>query len=244
MNERQRRALELIGGKSLVDMVQEVGEKATAELERNVAYKAKGDDYPTMLDKFAGKVEDEEAKKGIQSIAKAMRGMPPWLKKPAEDEEEEETEEEKPKKKKQQAETEAPTGTPPAAEAPAEEVPADLPADEKEYRDAVAESFESLVSHFDEQITGLTSEIKALKEIVGQVARDDEQKITEKAMLTPAASLLSTVKRAIGAKETEVDGRTTYAKDGPRMTPPDGGITPIPMLNAFITNEDQRQGGR
>lgn len=276
MNERQRKALELIGGKSLVEMVQEVGEKATAELEQNVAYKAKSGDYPSQLMSMADGMDDEDTKSRLQSIAKAMRKMPPWLKKPAEDEEEEEEKPKKPAKKKQveeapaeaapapvEATSETPAEAPaetategtPTEDAPAEETPAEevttgetatettteTPADEKEYRDAVAESFTSMVAHFNEQIAGLNAEIKALKETVGQVARDDEAKIAEKAMLTPAASLLSTVQRAIGVKETRVDGRTAYAQDGPRMTPSDGGITPVPMLNMFMTNEDQKR---
>jgi hypothetical protein len=269
MNERQLRALKLIGGDRLVSMVQEVGEKATVELEQNVAFKATAD-YPAQLEELANGLEGDAKEKAL-SMAKAMRKMPPWLKKPADGEDEGEDEEEeegmekkpaekepaekKPAKKKQvteadetpetdgadETETGEVTGTPEAAEpAPA---PAPTPTvDEKAYRDAVAESFKGMIDHFNAKIEALETEVKTLKGDVTDVKKADEEKIARKAALTPAASLLSTVQRAIGMKETKVDGRTEYGRDRPMETPSDpAGLTPVPILNAFITNSDQKQ---
>lgn len=265
MNERQKKALELIGGKSLVDMVQNVGRKATEDLEANVAYKAKRD-FPKELMTIADGLEDEEAKKAVASIAKAMAAPPV----PPVEEEEEEAEE----KKKQVAEesvVETPVETPvvetPAetpsetpAETPATETPvADTPAAEEapaveeteapaitgdaEYQEAVTESLKTVISHFNERIDALDETIKSYESRLGKVERDDGEKIAEKAVMTPAASLLSNIQRAVGAKENQVDGRTTYAKDRPREADPNvqDGATPVPLLNMFLSNSDQRQ---
>jgi hypothetical protein len=99
-----------------------------------------------------------------------------------------------------------------------------------------------MIDHFNAKIEALETEVKTLKGDVTDVKKADEEKIARKAALTPAASLLSTVQRAIGMKETKVDGRTEYGRDRPMETPSDpAGLTPVPILNAFITNSDQKQ---
>lgn len=269
MNDRQRNALKLIGGDQLLTMVETVGKKATADLEAKVEYKDTRDPVAELVELAEG-LDNDEAKKSLISIAEDLKKkLPPWLeKKPAkgddeEDEEDEEDMEEDEKKpaKKKQAEEAAPEAAPaeapadeaaaaedapvpaPAEEAPADDAPAPEVTGDKEYQAAVAESFQILVKEMNDQFTAIREEMKGLRGTVDQVQRDDEEKIAEKAVETPAASLLSMVQRAVGAKENRVDGRTGYAKEGPREAPPaDGdGPSPIPMLNAFMTNADQKQ---
>jgi hypothetical protein len=88
----------------------------------------------------------------------------------------------------------------------------------------------------------LAEHVKAVSDDVEALKRDDATKIAEKAAATPAASLFSLVQSAIGAKETQVDGRSSLAKSGPDETPvPEQAVTGIPFVDAFITNADQRK---
>lgn len=247
MNKRQREALKVIGGDKLVGLVEEVGRKATEELEGTVNYKAKGDvDLPAQLQAIADGMEDEEAKKGVTSIIKAMRKMPPWLQGDEdEDEDEGEAEDEgkKPKDKKPKDKKEDPEPEPKKEEE--EESATDetsAAVSDKEYQEAVAQSFVAIANHTDEQFAEVRDAIKELASVVKALKESDDVRIAEKAELTPAASLQEIVNSVIGHKDTRVDKRSQYHRDGPKQADPDAdGPTPVPLLNMFISGEDQRQ---
>lgn len=82
-----------------------------------------------------------------------------------------------------------------------------------------------------ERVAALEGEIKAVKE---------SQEITIKALNdTPAASLgtiLGNIRSAVGAEETRVDGRTSFAKDKPKEAPAGSteGRTVVPFVNKLI----------
>lgn len=256
MNDRQKAALKVIGGDRLVDLVEEVGRKATAELESTVEYKAKKVDsgLPDQLQAIMDGTEDEKAKEGIASVLKAMRKMPPWLAgdgEEDEDEEEGEEEDKKPESKKEEnapePKTESKPESEPEPETPAEEeTPAAESAEvaeaDKAYRQAVEQAFVAITDHVNAQLSEVNSAVKSLAEAVKKLTDEDETKIAEKAELTPAASLQEIVNSVIGHKATRVDKRSAYSTDGPLQSDPNtDGPTPVPLLNAFISGSDQKQ---
>jgi hypothetical protein len=232
MNDRQKAALKLIGGDDLVSMVETVGKKATEELEQTVSFKQA--DYGAMLRKIAANVEDDAVKQQLMKIAGSLGKMK--QEKPMDDEEE------YPEKKKESADEKA-------DDIPVEDETSDTDNKEMtELAEAVGEGLKAVVEGYqagDTEITGaiteLTDAVKALQEQVSLLAREDEDKIAEKAADTPAASLREIVGRAVGDPSTKVDGRKKYGKDGPKETQPIvEGQTGISLIDTFVSGADQR----
>jgi hypothetical protein len=91
-------------------------------------------------------------------------------------------------------------------------------------------------------ITELQGVVKGLKEEVEQLKQTDEQKIAEKTVNTPSASLQSLIEETLGdgsifSKATEVDGRTKLARSKPEQaeTNADDGF----FLNQWIRGGTQ-----
>lgn len=89
-------------------------------------------------------------------------------------------------------------------------------------------------------LTELTGALKAINDRLNAI----EAKDAEMEELSPAASFTDLLRSAvIGAKETKVDGRTSFAKDGPSENPnvaKSGGDTPFDVVNVLKTGGDWR----
>lgn len=259
MNERQIAALKTIGGDKLVSLVQDVGEKATTELEANVAFKQKQDPLDAIMQKVSAgesltKKEQSMLSAAIDAAKGSKAGKMPWdeneddeeEKQDMEDMDEEEDMEEKQNMEdgEEDEEAKAPKkGKKSASESDVSKPNiSDMPAEEKEYREAVEDVISGLVEHFTKQISDLQSEVKELSGRQAQVERDDEVKMANMIQQTPAASLRARFESAIGQEDTKVDGRSSYAKDAPRENQSEiAGPTPVGLLNAFITGVDQKR---
>ena len=90
--------------------------------------------------------------------------------------------------------------------------------------------------------TAFEARISELESLVKSLARDDEEKIANKAALTPFASITEILNKSITrSEEARIDGRTKLAKEGPEEVeaePPH--VTGIPMIDKFIN--DGRRG--
>jgi hypothetical protein len=214
--------------------------KARQEDEEEDEEKKKKPDEEDEEKKKKPKDEEEEGKKAsdLAKLAKTLRMLSgkagkakAKLAKVADamlaasgakaDEEEEDEEYPKPKKKE-------------ADELSVEDVAKAIGMSYKALDDRMAAVLDA-VGMLAEHVKAVTDDVEALK-------RDDATKIAEKAALTPAASLFAHVQSAIGAKEAQVDGRSSLAKSGPDEAPvPEQAVTGIPFVDAFITNADQRK---
>jgi len=91
------------------------------------------------------------------------------------------------------------------------------------------------------QVQELGKELKEQRELVGELQKSDEAKIKQQIIETPAASLFDRIGSAIGAQETEVDGRSALAKSKPKeASASDDGPTFVPYLNEMVA---QQRGG-
>jgi len=265
MNDRQKAALKLIGGDDLVSMVETVGKKATQELEETVGFKA--GNYAAMVRKVAQDTEDEAVKAQLMSIASDIDDSYPEQKK-KESDPEVEPEDEKaaggPALGKRlrmlagrlEGSAAAELNKIAASLMGGGEMEDDEEKSESkeltEFADAVGEGFKAVIEGYQTEnaevasaITALANAVKGVQEQIESLSRTDEAKIAEKAADTPAASLRDMVDRAIGSKDTRVDGRSTYAKDGPQQTQPVvDGQTGISLIDTFVSGADQKQLGR
>lgn len=261
MNERQQNALELIGGKDLVKMVETVGQKATENLEQTVNFKS--GDPAAIIRQVAEATEDEAVKAQLTNIASEMDNSQESEKEQAEDEKQA-----GPALGKRLAMLAGQVKGPAAAELRKiasslmggdekmemedDEKPPEKSKEMDEFTEAVGEGFKAVIESYKAEnteiataLTALANAVKGIQEEIQALSRTDEEKIAEKAADTPAASLREIVGRAIGDPSTRVDGRKTYAKDGPKQAQPViDGQTGIPLIDTYVSGADQRQLGR
>ena len=91
-------------------------------------------------------------------------------------------------------------------------------------RQEIADAFETIMQPYVETVTNIQATLDELTKQVGEVKKDDEEKIKEQVDAIPAASLAALITQrisAVGAKETQIDGRSSLAKAGPKETPAD-----------------------
>jgi len=194
MNEKQREAFEGVFGKSIVEQMVAEGETKTAELEATgVAYKALDVVDETVEEVVTEPViEEKQAEEvAVEEVAEEIV---------VEDKEiittVEETEIVAPVSREEITE---------GLKVLAEEM-------SKQFEIMVAEKVSAAVDELIDVIVPLAKQVKAMTET-------DEQKIVKSVSDTPASSLAAMIQSSIiGAKETQVDGRTTLAKDGPEET--------------------------
>jgi len=138
---------------------------------------------------------------------------------------------------KEETETETPE-----AEVETTEVATEIPdeqATEVSYatREEVAEALVQTHTPLIEAVQNLAAQVVALGEEVKSLKRTDDEKVAEKASLTPAASVMDWFKlRAVGSAEAKVDGRTELGKAKPKETEvPKPKVHPIPFINEMLT---------
>lgn len=90
-------------------------------------------------------------------------------------------------------------------------------------------------------LAGVVKELKQKVEALEVQETDKTNKAVEKAASTPVASLAQMmISSVIGAKETQVDGRSSLAKSGPseaKQQVPQ--YTPFPLINSFIAGSQK-----
>ena len=194
MNEKQRAAFESVFGEALTSQMVSEGETKTAELEATgVAYK---------------EMQEEPVEEVVEEAVEEEKATEEEVEEVVEEVEEEEKEVEEYEEVVEETEEES------------KEIPLT--------REEVTEGFKTLIDELSEKFeamvdTKVSAAIDELIEVVVPLAKQvkelsesDEQKIAAKVQDTPSASLSSMITQSIiGAKETHVDGRTTFAKDGP-----------------------------
>ena len=100
------------------------------------------------------------------------------------------------------------------------------------------EIVEGIVNPLQEQIKSLTDMIGVQNERITALQADDEEKIAKEAAWTSAPSLTDIMRaRSIGKIETEIDGRKSLARSGPKETHVDTIVnTGVPALNSALGN--------
>jgi hypothetical protein len=86
-------------------------------------------------------------------------------------------------------------------------------------------------------LTPIAEQINAIDTRVKELEKSDEEKIMEKAANTPKASLDSLLAEHVGGlfnKESQVDGRTTLAKSGPKEAATPQGVFFEPWLTPVV----------
>jgi hypothetical protein len=109
-------------------------------------------------------------------------------------------------------------------------------------REEVAEALVQTHAPLIEAVQSLAAQVVALGEEVKSLKRTDDEKVAEKASLTPAASVMDWFKlRAVGSTEAKVDGRNKLGKSKPKETEPvKPKVHPIPFINDMILGTPNR----
>jgi len=96
-----------------------------------------------------------------------------------------------------------------------------------------------------EAVKSVIERVNAIDASLKTLAETDEKKIEEKIELTPKESLKAIAESVIGKKETEVDGRTKLAKDGPEEAEANAeSTTGIPFIDQIkARNAEKHQIG-
>jgi len=267
MTEEERKDLEVIGGRTLVEMVEELGRKETKRLEEEgVSFKAL--DILNELRAIAEELEDEELKKRLGDVIAKLESYPKPKEKEAEEkglmsylaEELEALAEavggetgEKLRRiadalRKVDAYPRPGYGYPkpgyarPPYPSPQEAYP--KPEEKALTREEVAEALKQLVESLRSEIeTTVKEAIEPLAKQVQALERSDAEKIASMIEVTPAASLDAMVKGLFGDSKARVDGRSALAKQGPAEAEPrEAAVTGIPLLDRFISGTDLRGG--
>ncbi len=97
-----------------------------------------------------------------------------------------------------------------------------------------------IVRGVQDALKALVKEVETLRKEVKAVQTAAARKEAED---SPAASIYGLITSAVGAKETQVDGRTKIAKTGPEETEPVAGPTPSGFLNGLIQQSGNRGFG-
>jgi hypothetical protein len=95
-------------------------------------------------------------------------------------------------------------------------------------------SAEEIAKAIGDVINPLVDRVIQIEQTVKALSKSDEEKAVAAASLTPAASLEELVKQSvIGRFETQIDGRSSLAKDGPKeTTASDTGISLVDALKS------------
>lgn len=119
-----------------------------------------------------------------------------------------------------------------------EEVPVVEPEPVVKYatEDAVVDAIAGSLKPVLEQLETLRLSIENFGKELKQLEVTEDEKIKNLITETPAASLFHRVQSAIGAKETEIDGRSSLAKSGPKETFSDkDGPSSVPIINEYLS---------
>ena len=105
-------------------------------------------------------------------------------------------------------------------------------------RQEVVDAFAPILAEMNTQIGTLTEQVSELAKELKSVKESEEVRIADKAREAPAASiasLLGAQMRAVGNKDTEIDGRSSLAKSKPEETASEiSGPFPVPFLNELV----------
>lgn len=239
MNAQEKKELEAIGGKALVDLVTREGEQRTKELEgMGVGFKGLSGAMAKVMALMEG-VEDADIKAALSEIYDELQSP--------DEEEGEEEEMAAPAAEIAMDEMAMTEEAPlPMAEAAAgkpdascKEAPVDVAT-----RTEVAEAMASLTTELraevkaavDAQTKTIVDALTPLLAEVKELRKQDNQKIAEKAAATPAASLRDMVQSVLESQKAQVqDGDPLLARK-PQETPftqrPEGGM-PSFLANMF-----------
>ena len=234
MNEQEKKELEQIGGKALVDLVAREGEQRTKELEgMGVGYKSVSGATAKVM-ALMDAVEDADIKAALSEIYDEL--LSPDEEELADVAEEAmELAEDEMAMEEPLPMAEAAAGKPDASckEADAEEVKA---VDDKATRSEVAEALASLNTELrgeikeavDAQTATITDALAPLLAEVKELRKQDVEKIAEKAAATPAASLRDMVQSVLESKKAQVGDDQFALFNKPAETPvpqrPEGGM--------------------
>lgn len=228
MNEQERKDLEVIGGKQLVDMVTGEAAKRTKNLEElGIAYKQMGD-YATRLVAIAEYVEEEAVKNELLEIAAALAEYEAM----------------------EYGGGETVTGGEmlvTEGEMAGEEMGMEYETAGMVSRKEVGDALVALITEFRKENQKVRSELKSViaealapvAEEINDLNRTDAAKIASKADQTPAASLQELIQSAIGAPETEVKAADPLAGQGPVQADPRAaaGLAGLPSFVANMLSE-------
>lgn len=102
--------------------------------------------------------------------------------------------------------------------------------------DAVVDAIAGSLKPVLEQLESLRLSVENFGKELKQLEITEDEKIKNLITETPAASLFHRVQSAIGAKETEIDGRSSLAKSGPKETFSDKeGPSSVPIINEYLS---------
>jgi hypothetical protein len=111
----------------------------------------------------------------------------------------------------------------------------------QEIADAVSAVLNDRLTAIDQKFTTLETTIASMQGEIKALKETDETKITEKASKTPAMSLSAllshSIRSAIGASETAVDGRSALAKSKPEEAPDPTSASGAPNLGIFVVDQ-------
>lgn len=202
MNEKQKEAFEKVFGPELTAQMVSLGETKTAELE------ATGVEYKEVTEEtVVEEAVEEKAEDAVEEVVEEE------VVETQTDETAEETEEVK--------ETETAVEE---TEPETEEKQVEAPVSREEITEGLKVLVEELTQKFESMVDEkVSAAVDELVEVVVPLAKQlkdmtdsEETKIAKAVQETPTSSIASIISGSIiGAKETQVDGRTTLAKDGP-----------------------------
>jgi hypothetical protein len=102
--------------------------------------------------------------------------------------------------------------------------------------DEVVEAVAGNLKPLYERIEILAQAIDSMGKEMKQMKVDEDEKLKNLVQETPAASLFARISSAVGAKETEIDGRSSLAKSGPKETFSNAeGPSSVPIINEYLT---------
>jgi len=225
MNEQERKELEQIGGKQLVDLVTREGEQRTKELEgMGVGYKSLSGAMAKVMALMEA-VEDSDIKAALAEIYGELES-PDDEEMPAEAMDIEEDMAEMPVEDMMMAE----------AEAGKDQVAMKDVATRTEVADALATLTTELRAEVKEAVTASTQQITdALTPLLAEVKelrKRDGEKIAEKAAATPAASLRDMVQSVLDQKSARVEDASLFGKPAETQVPP----RPEQGMPSFLAN--------
>ena len=231
MNDQEKKELEAIGGNRLIDLVNQA-QTVSKKLEDAVDFKAL--DPAVQLSSIIEATEDAGVKKLLEDALKAIKkGKGEDKEEDAKENEEDEDEDEFPFKKKKDL-------AGPADNVTRQEI--------AEALKVVADTLRTDITEvFAEQVKAATKAteseiIEALKPLIAdikQLREDDDQKVADKAAMTPSASLSDFVKSALASKDTKVKDGDPLANQKPEATPASSQDGLPSMIGTWMRNTDQ-----
>jgi hypothetical protein len=219
MNAEEKKELEAIGGKALVDLVTREGEQRTKELEmQGIGFKGLSGAMAKVMALMEG-VEDPDIKAALSEIYDELQSPDEEeLPAPAEGEmalnEEMATTEEEPLPMAMAAagKPEVAVKKAPVDAATRTEVAETMAALATELRAEVKAAVDAQTKTIVDALTPLLAEVKELR-------KQDTQKIAEKAAATPAASLRDMVQSVLESQKAQVEDGDPLLARKPQETP-------------------------